>query len=71
MEWKQYHKKGIIQMRPYIQGESLDGISVSKTDSPKEDMGMVARNPNDHNDMWYVNRKFFEEHYKLKLDIDN
>ena len=67
MEWKQYTKAGIIEMRPYIQGESLKDVSVSKGDNPQEDMGIIARNPSDHKDQWYVNRKFFESHYKLKI----
>jgi hypothetical protein len=48
-------------MRPYIKGEDLTGVSVSQTDNPETDMGMIARNPKDHNDKWYVARKYFED----------
>lgn len=60
-QWKQYRRKGLSEMRPYVQGEDLTGISVNKEDNPETDMGMIARNPNNHNDQWYVSRKYFEE----------
>lgn len=59
--WKQYKRKGLSEMRPYVKGEDLAKISVSKEDSPEEDMGMVARNPKNHADQWYVARKYFED----------
>lgn len=61
-EWKQYKRKGLSEMRPYILGEDLSNISVSPTDDPPDDMGMIARNPKNHKDQWYVARKYFEEH---------
>ena len=60
-EWKQYKRKGLSEMRPYIKGESLENISVSEVDKPDIDMGMVARNPKNHKDQWYVARKYFED----------
>ncbi len=60
-EFKQYRRKGLSEMRPYVKGEDLTGISVSATDCPETDMGMIARNPKNHADMWYVARKYFEE----------
>ena len=60
-EFKQYRRKGLSEMRPYVKGEDLTGISVSDTDTPETDMGMIARNPNNHDDKWYVARKYFEE----------
>lgn len=48
-------------MRPYVKGEDLTGISVSGTDHPETDMGMIARNPKNHEDKWYVARKYFED----------
>ena len=44
-EFKNYRRKGIIELRPYIFGEDLTGISVSAQDNPETDMGMIARNP--------------------------
>lgn len=51
-------------MRPYILGEDMKCISVAKVDDPKNDMGMVARNPQNHKDQWYVARKYFEENFE-------
>lgn len=60
-EFKKYQRKGLSEMRPYILGEDLSGVSVSPEDNPEADMGMIARNPNNHKDQWYVNRAYFEE----------
>ena len=60
-EFKQYKRKGLSEMRPYVKGEDLTGVSVSDTDHPETDMGMVARNPVNHADRWYVARKYFED----------
>jgi hypothetical protein len=43
--WKQYRRVGLSEMRPYIKGEDLTGVSVSAEDDPENDMGMIARNP--------------------------
>ncbi len=47
-------------MRPYVNGEDLTNISVSPEDDPATDMGMVARNPENHKDKWYVARAYFD-----------
>lgn len=60
-EWKQYKRKGLSEMRPYVKGESLVDISVSPEDDPETDMGMVARNPKNHKYQWYVARSYFED----------
>jgi len=60
-KWKQYKRKGLSEMRPYKLGEDLSGISVSQEDDPSVDMGMIARNPQNHADQWYVAKKYFEE----------
>jgi len=40
--FRQYRRKGgLSEMRPYIKGEDLTGVSVSVTDNPDEDMGMI------------------------------
>jgi hypothetical protein len=59
-EWKQYKRKGLSEMRPYAVGEDLTGISVSQADTPEEG-GMIARNPKNHADQWYVAKKYFED----------
>lgn len=65
MEFKQYKRKGLSEMRPYVKGEDLSGVSVSVTDDPESDMGMIARNPKNHFDQWYVSRKYFEDNFDL------
>lgn len=62
--WRKYRKIAAQQMRPYIIGEDLDGISVSITDIP-EDGGMIAKNSDNDNDQWYVAKQFFEDNYEL------
>lgn len=61
--WKQYRKKGITEMRPYIPGEDLSGISVSKEDTP-EPGGMIARNSKNLNDQWYVAKQYYLDNYE-------
>lgn len=63
-DWKQYKRKGLSEMRPYVKGEDLAGVSVSKEDHPETDMGMVARNPKNHEDQWYVAKKYFEDNFE-------
>ncbi|HRH47621.1 MAG TPA: hypothetical protein PLP23_02645 [Panacibacter sp.] len=62
--WKQYKRKGLSEMRPYEKDEDLSGVSVSEQDDPENDMGMIARNPKNHADQWYVARKYFEDNFE-------
>jgi len=62
-EFKQYRRTQIAEMRPYIPGESLDGISRSDTDTPAEG-GMIARNPENHEDQWYVAAEYFAANFE-------
>lgn len=61
-EFRSYRRANIAEMRPYVPGESLEGISVSATDTPEEG-GMVARNPKNHNDQWYVAKAYFADNF--------
>lgn len=53
MNWKQYKRKGLSEMRPYKLGEDVSHVSISEADrkngSPKVG-DMIARNPKNHND---------------------
>jgi len=61
-EYKQYQRKGLSEMRPYIQGEDLTGISVSEPDKNNLHLGgMIARNPKNHDDKWFVAQKYFDD----------
>ncbi|MEW8522541.1 MAG: hypothetical protein AB2552_05760 [Candidatus Thiodiazotropha endolucinida] len=66
-EFKHYRKKGVQPMRPYVPGEDLTGISVSDEDTPEEG-GMIAMNPDNPDDQWYVAKDFFEAKYELVDD---
>lgn len=58
---KQYQKKGVQAMRPYIPGEDLTGVSVSEEDTP-EAGGMIAIGA-DNEARWYVSKDFFDQNY--------
>jgi hypothetical protein len=59
--WKKYRKTGVQEMRPYIPGENLAGVSVSERDTPEEG-GMIARDVDDGAE-WYVSARFFQDNY--------
>lgn len=61
--WKEYRKTAVQEMRPYVPGEELTGISVSPEDTPEEG-GMIARNADNHADQWYVAKDFFAKNYE-------
>lgn len=62
MSLKNYRKKDLQPMRPYIPGEDLTGISVNSEDTPEEG-GMIAVNPKNPKDIWYVGKQFFDDNY--------
>lgn len=61
--FKTYRKKTQQPMRPYVPGEDLSGVSVSAEDTP-ELGGMIAINPQNLQDQWYIAKKFFENNYE-------
>lgn len=66
--YKQYQRRGLAEMRPYVLGEDLTGVTINHTDVLEEG-GMIAKNPNDHNDKWYVSKKYFEDNFELAPPI--
>ena len=66
-EFKQYRRKRNAELRSYVQGENMDGISVSDADakagSPKAG-DMIARNPENHEDQWLVAAQYFADHFE-------
>lgn len=58
MQWRKYRRKGISEMRPYIKDENLDGVSLSDEDKLLSTLegGFVARDPQNHNEQWYVSK---------------
>ena len=59
-------KPTFIEARPYVSGESLEGISVSDEDRTRFlEGGMIARNPDNPKDQWYINVRYFSQHYEI------
>lgn len=61
--FKHYKRKVLFyEMRPYVLGETLDGVSISDVDKqlPTLEGGYIARNPANHDDKWYVSKEYFE-----------
>ncbi len=65
MEFQKYLRSAVAELRPYIPGEDMTGISISEVDSKLEtlDGGMIARNPQNHSDQWYVSKAYFEVNF--------
>lgn len=61
-EFKQYLRRAYGELRPYVPGEDLSAISVNAEDTP-ELGGMIARNPKNHDDQWYVSKQWFADNY--------
>jgi hypothetical protein len=59
--WKNYRKKVIQPMRPYVPGEDLTGVSVNPKETPVEG-GMIAKD--DEGAQWYVTPEFFQKSYE-------
>jgi hypothetical protein len=66
-EFKQYRRKQIAELRPFEEGEVLEGVSISQPDkdagSPKVG-DMIARNPKNHDDKWLVAKQYFEDNFE-------
>ena len=62
--WAQYKRKGLSEMRPFLEGEDVSHVSISEPDrengSPKQG-DMIARNPKNHANQWLVAAKYFED----------
>ena len=63
--WGYYQRKGMSEMRPYVKGEDQSKFSVNPVDDQEHDMGLVARNPKNHADQWYVARKYADDNLEF------
>jgi len=65
--YKQFRRKQVAEMRPYQDGDDLNGVSISNVDrnagSPKPG-DMIARNPKNHTDKWLVAAKYFADNFE-------
>lgn len=75
-EFKQYRKKGISEMIPFkdFVGKDMSKISVSEPDkqlsNEEFEQGYIARNPDNHDDMWYVAKDYFDANYEPALTVE-
>lgn len=71
-EFKQYRRREMAELRPYVEGERMTGISVSYPDqqdgSPKPG-DMIARNPKNHMDQWLVAAAYFADNFEALDEI--
>lgn len=72
MEFKKYRRTNIAEMHEYnphvmYSKEFMDKVSISEVDkangSPKAG-DMIARNPDNHNDVWLVAKEYFENNFE-------
>jgi len=72
MNFKQYKRKGLSEMVSVTEftenGGDLSKVSISSPDNLLQIhnrdefyLGYVARNPKNHEDLWYVAKKYFDE----------
>jgi len=62
--WKFYTRPGVTEMRPIVPFEDMVGISVSDDyDTSCLQDGMVARDPRNPSDQWYVGPSYFERNF--------
>lgn len=65
--FKKYRRTAIAEMRPFVEGEVLEGVSISEVDkvngSPKVG-DMIARNPANHKDQWLVAESYFKSNFE-------
>ena len=80
MEFKKYRRTNVAEMRPVTENDintfseigylpAINNIKVSismadlKNGSPKNG-DMIARNPQNHNDMWLIAKDYFEGNFE-------
>ena len=78
IEFKKYRRTNIAEMRDLTNGEKETGLvdaSVSSEDDrlPIDEFieGKIARNPGNHDDQWYVARKYFEDNFAPQQEKPN
>jgi len=65
--FKKYRRKGLsemVQFKEFV-GEDMSLVSVSDADkklsNEEFEQGYIARNPKNHQDLWYVAKKYFDD----------
>ncbi len=69
--FQKYRRTQIAEMRPYVEGEDVTGVSISEVDrkhgSPRKG-DMIARNPANHGDRWLVSEAYFRANFEGAAD---
>ena len=66
-KYKQYRRKQVAEMRPYQDGDDLNGVSISDVDhnaGSRKPGDMIARNPKNHADKWLVAAQYFADNFE-------
>ena len=61
-EFSKHERTNIAEMRPYVKGEDLKGISVGNDIKPAVG-GWIARDPDNHKDQWYVAADYYKANF--------
>lgn len=70
-QWVPAERFGQIEVRPYEHGDQArNAISISEADLKLPTLvgGFVARNPDNHDDQWYIARDYFNKHYRIPVE---
>ena len=70
-EFKTYQRRKIAEMRAYVDGEDMTGISVSTADSMNGSPrvgDMIARNPKNKDDQWLVSEEYFVDNFEKVVE---
>lgn len=74
-EFRWYKRKGLIEARPVRSDEDWSMISVANSDRASVEylnhQGLIARNPENHADQWYIHPTYFAKHYQLEDDSND
>lgn len=76
MNFKKYQRKGLSEMIPFEDFQGFtSSISISEPDKKLRDenyeefaKGFIARNPKNHEDMWYVAKKYHDENLEEMVE---
>lgn len=79
LEFKKYKRKGLSEMIAFKEfiGQNMTKLSVSDQDkllsNEEFEQGYIARNPKNHEDIWYVSKKYFDDNLEpcelvIKMD---
>ena len=64
MKYFPYKQKAVKYVRPYVPGEDLTSVSVSKEDNPAQG-GYIGINPNNPEDRWFIAKDYLNKNMEL------